>query len=341
MATYKSSNITDFFKPFAQPRQPKRPMPDNDIEQFQPPRKSRSTTPKNSQDSLPIRSCDNTPSRTLAGAAAPPSQRSSLDAPTESYRDQAADNANDDAREITEKAAAEHLPPFSSQGPVLTSSQRVVKNGEVVIKNSDDEGSDSETSLGDIDELLRSRRPLEPVSSPLTEPDSTSLTPVQQSSPNFRPDFTTSRRTRGSNPVEKYTARQELPAAPKYKFDLESLIKRSKKDELSEEGMARARNLLEALEQREALPTGKKDENADRKGVVDTELVASVMKDHGDEHDTKRLMLAIERTEALQQEHSWSFFENEQETSGIALAAFPHARMEQWQGVLSGSFVER
>lgn len=214
----------------------------------------------------------------------------------------------------------------------------MVKNGEVVVTNSDDEGSDSDASLGDIDELLRARRPLaEQVSSPLTEPDSAVLTPDRQSSPELETATAAIRRSaRGINAVEKRTAGEELPNTPKYKFDLESLVKQSKKDETSEEGMAKARSLLATLEQVEASAATEEGKNTNKKWPLDAGLIASVMNKESDENDTKRLMLAIERTEALQQDLSWSFFEDEQQTSGNEPETFPHATSEKWNGILNG-----
>lgn len=219
----------------------------------------------------------------------------------------------------------------------------MVKNPELVVTNSDDEGSDSDASLGDIDELLRARRPpAEQVSSPLTEPDSTVLTTDRQSSAEPEIASTAIRRSgRGINAVKKPTAGGELPNAPKYKFDLESLVKQSKKDETSEESMATARNLLASLEQVEASPTAEEANNANRKGPVNAGLVASVMNKESDENDTKRLMLAIERTEALQQDLTWSFFEDEQQTLANQPDPFPHSISERWNGILHGWSVGR
>lgn len=219
----------------------------------------------------------------------------------------------------------------------------MVKNGEIVVTNSDDEGSDSDASLGDIDELLRARRPAaEQVSSPLTEPDSTISTPERQSCAKPETATTAFRRSgRGINVVKKPTAGGELLYAPKYKFDLESLVKQSKKDETSEKSMATARNLLASLEQIEASPTAEEGINVDRKGPVNAGLIASVMNKESDENDTKRLMLAIERTEALQQDLNWSFFDEEQQTLDDQPDPFPHAISERWDGILNGWFIGR
>jgi len=318
MPVSKSSNITDFFKPFSQPRQPKRPLPEDDLHQSQPSRRSRSSTPPSYQRPLPIRSCENTPSKPRAKGHDLLPQNAALDA-------------------STENAITDQLPFFSSQGPILASSQRVVKNGEVVVTNSDDEGTDSDASLGDIDELLRARRPpAEQVSSPLTELDSIVSTPGRQSSPDYETATTTVRRsTRWISSVKKPTASEELPNAPKYKFDLESLVKQSKKDEILEEGMAKARDLLATLEQVEASPAAEESRNANRKGPVDAELIVSMINKESDENDTKRLMLAIERTEALQQDLSWSFFEDEQQTLDNEPDPFSDAASERWNGILN------
>ena len=328
MPTYQKSTITNFFKPFSQPPQPKRPHPDEDSLQSQP-RKSRSVTPKGFPGSLPIRSCDNTPSKPIA---APTSPDAHLNASTERAPDQ-----------VTDAITSTLISFPSSQGPVITSSQRVVKNGGIIVTNSDDEGSDTDASLGDIDELLRLRRqPLEQISSPLTEPDSTILTPSLSSSPkpkpglDLEPEATTARRTRGSKPVGKYSDLNTLPLAPKYKFDLDFLVKRSEKDEISAEGITKAKNLLATLDQDGCSATAKRDVSFVR-NPVDPGLVASVMKEQGDEKEAKRLMLAIERTEALQQDLSWSFFEEETEDTDVEQTASLDAGLGSLDGVISGT----
>ena len=328
MSTYKKSAITDFFKPFSQPPQPKRPHPDEDSLQSQP-RKSRSVTPNGFSGPLPIRSCDNTPSKAVAKPTSPDAH---LNASMERAPGQVADAENSTLISFS-----------SSQGPVITSSQRVVKNGGVVVTNSDDEGSDTDASLGDIDELLRLRRqPPEQISSPLTEPDSPILTPSLSSSPkpkpglDLEPGATTARRTRGSKSVGKYSELNSLPRAPKYKFDLDCLVKRSEKDEISAEGITKAKNLLATLDQDGCSATAKRDVSVMR-NPVDPGLVASVMKEQGDENHAKRLMLAIERTEALQQNLSWSFFEEETEDTDVEQTASLGACLGSLDGVLSGT----
>lgn len=314
MPVYKSSSITDFFKPFSQPRQPKRPLPDDDIPQSQPSRRSRSSTPQNLPWLLPIRSCENTPTKPHAKIDDLSVHEAEPDASAQGSPGGSASSSGNLLEALDKNAVTDQLPLLCSQGPILASSQRVVKNGEVVVTNSDDEGSDSDASLGDIDELLRLRRPpVEQVSSPLTEPDSTILTPDWHSSPKHEAEATiTRRRPRGSNAVKKPTMDEDLPM--KYKFDLESLLTRSKEDEVLEEGMTKARNLLASFEQEEICEHGAEGKTANRNGPVDAELVASVMTKDNDENDAKRLMLAIERTEAFQQDLSWSFFENDYET---------------------------
>ena len=211
-----------------------------------------------------------------------------------------------------------------------------------MVTNSDDEGSDTDTSLGDIDELLRLRRqPPEQISSPLTEPDSSISTPSVRSSSGSEPeaDITVHVRTRRRNLVNKQSSLRQSSDAPKYKFDLGSLVKRCQKDEACEEGIARARSLLATLERKDTSALAQDGGHLDEKRRVDADLITFAMKQQGDDSDTKRLMLAIERTEALEEDLSWSFFENDNETSDVHSEACTDAKPKSWHGALGGMTV--
>lgn len=333
MPTYKNSNITDFFKAY------KRPLPEDEDSQSQPARKSRSSTPPNVLGSLPIRSCENTPSKRRANVADLPAVQKDYNAPTQCRPDPGDAIISNGIEALDDRDVTEQLPFPSSQGPIPTSSQRVVKNGEAMVTNSDEEGSDTDESLRDIDELLRARRPPpEPVSSPLTEPDSSILTPTQQSTPAPEPDTAIrNRRTRGTNASARSASQANLSRKPKYKFDLASLVKQAQTDGASEEGIAKARSLLATLEANDETATAKEDRNVKKPAHIDAGLVASVMKDRNEDYDATRLMLAIERTGALQQDSSWSFFEESEEASDAESQDFPDSGMAAWQSTSHGT----
>lgn len=333
MPTYKSSNITDFFKPFAQSRQSKRPPPDEDLQQFHPSRKSRSTTPQLFQSSLPIRSCENTPSKPRADDANASSPVADINASAQSKPTNPVDT-------LACTALVKQLVPPSSQGPNPTSSQRVTKNSEVFITNSDDEGSDTDASLGDIDELLRSRRRLPgQLSSPVKEPDVNTVAPSSDLPPEVEPDpvpdLSKGRRTRRRN-GGRQPVRETFLHVPRYEFDLRSLIKRSQQDEVFEDGLTRARDLLANLERDGASAAAAENENLGGEARVDAGFIASAVREKCEENDAKRLLLAIQRTEALQEDLSWSFFDDDKEASDLEIATFPAVIRDGFHGILSG-----
>lgn len=224
-----------------------------------------------------------------------------------------------------------------SQGPLLASSQRVTRNGEVMIRNSDDEGSDSGSSLGDIDDLLQSKKRSDPmVSSPLTELGSSTSGYTERSSPKVA----CRTRSRTSATVPKDTMRRQSPPphTPKYRFDLGTLVQRSVKYEKAEACMSKAREALESIERRGASRAAEVSLDPLGNGDVDAALITSALKGRGESNEVEKLLSAIHRTEALQREKSWSFFEDGEE-SDPSLAVFPTGRLDHCPILLQGAYL--
>ena len=327
---YKNRNITDFFKPFAQPRN-KRPLPDDD----------REDTIVLAQPDLaaPRVKSSNLPEDLLR-----PSSQLSLDEKSDSPLSSALSSALPTDASIAYGSVGESRstptgapsdPPLS-QTAVLASSQRVVKDGEVVIRNSDDE-SDSDTSLDDIDDILTARKPTAD-SSPPTENDFSYVPPG-------------GRRIGGSSDGKKRKTRatgcsgdfysSALPVVPKYKFSLDTLVAQAKKDDAAQATFAQAQSLLNIPSQYnvpgEGAGVNQECKSADFGGKLDAVIVASVMKEQGEENDIERLMSAMQRTEALNQGKIWSFFNNEPSRSAYELPSTPVSpEQESWQHILEG-----
>lgn len=210
---------------------------------------------------------------------------------------------------IAPNKATTHYHSMTSSQPTLPSSQRIVRNGETMIRNSDDE---SDASLKDIDELFDGGR---------QSPEANSQLPSPDDEGSHRPKRT----TRGIRPARKSHSQlpSGLPVMPKkHKFSLEALVKQKKKDEASKDEIARAESMLESYDQRKG-STGR------GKGLLDTSLIDSVMKDHGDEDDIGKLKSAIQRTEALQHAKSWSFFDDDAEDTTSQVSEFPVVQDER------------
>ena len=327
----RRSNITDFFKPSAHPQPNKRHQPD-DLEKSRAFRPSGSNTPggedrirqKNKDRDVSIAHKDQVD--VAAGNCS-----NGLDSQSQSRRGGPTPNSSIEAGVARRK---EEMEPLGSQGPVLTSSQRVVKNGEVMIRNSDDE-SDSDTSLDDIDELLVARK-IAMISPEPREHDPP--LPLLAKRKDLEIGVSTRNRTRRIVPTTKPDLSSSRPVLPKYKFSLESLQQRTDYDKALEAGTAKAKLLLDTFEQH---TTGDSIDPAKSKGTsakVDAALLVSVMNQKGEQEDIDRLLMAIQRTEAFHQGKSWSFFDGLQRSSAFEHAELPIPQDRQWRSILTGMF---
>ena len=328
---FKLTTITDFFKPAAQPRQNKRPPPDDDVEKTRVTRRSRSNTPRGTSRNLRT----NAGEEVSAGDAARGEQttQSHLNGSILPSRSPRCEPTNDISVANIETRREEKEPP-ASQGPILTSSQRVVRNGEVMIRNSDDE---SDSSLGDIDDLLARKSAIIP-----SPPDESEAEPPPSAKQRgCQGGASTRSRTRGTGPgtgpVRAQRLSSSLQQLPKYEFSLESLEKRSKADRALEVDAAKARTLLDSFDVQTYTVQNDSNNQVRTGAMVNATLMASVMKNKkGEEADMDRLMTAITRTEALHQGKTWSFFDDLQRSSPAEQAKFPFPQDAEWGGILNG-----
>jgi len=96
---------------------------------------------------------------------------------------------------------------------------------------------------------------------------------------------------------------------PKYTFSLDTLVAQAEKDDADEIGVAKALSLIEASEN--ARERGRAV--AGRDDSANQALLSSVVKgtDNGDDNDVQRVLDAMKRTEAFDQDKTWSFFEDD------------------------------
>ena len=339
------AKITDFFRPSTRPRTSKRPLPDGNHEHAECPRKSRSLTVIRSIRPVSDPSHQSISSAILRDKSSASSISSVSRDRTRASREYKREEILKEPGLTDEKHLEEGLAhrlasidPGGSQGPLLASSQRVVKNGEVMIRNSDDEGSDSDSSLGDIEDLLRSKKSLDPaVSSPLTELGSSTPNYTERSSP----EMICRTRSRTRTTVHEDTTKRQflLPHPPKYRFDLGTLVQRNVKDETAEASMSKARKTLEFIEQRGASRASEVplDLLGDRN--VDAALITSALQGRGESNEVEKLLMAIHRTESLQLEKTWSFFEDGEENVRCDRAVFPTERLDHCSFLLQGPYL--
>lgn len=321
---YKLKSITDYFKPSTQPHQNKRPPPDDDAGRTRVARRSRSNTPRGT-DRISHTNAREKVSREDASQEEkiPEGHVNGSVLPSRSPRCESTYNIS------VIGTRREEIEPLAPQGPVLTSSQRVVRNGEVMIRNSDDE---SDCSLDDIDDLLARKSTV--IASPPNEPES-ALPPAAKQR-NRQTGASTRSRTRGAGPARTGRSPLQLPA---YEFSLDSLRQRSKDDKALQADAAKARKLLDSFDIQKDPAQNFSDNQFKSRTKVDATLLASVLKDKGEEGEMDRLMAAVTRTEALNQRKTWSFFDNLHKSSSAEQAKFPIPEDTQWQGLLNGKFL--
>jgi hypothetical protein len=198
------------------------------------------------------------------------------------------------------KEVAPVLPP-SSNGP----------SGRVV-KSSDDEDEDSDSSLEDLSTIFASKNsenPPRPVAS--GKPPSTPTTSnYQKSMLNFH-----------SSP---------LAVLPKYKFDLMSLASQAKKDDAIEASSKRVKAMM-APEEKEESNHLTHEDKADQAKFAHGALLESVVARRED-GGMDKVTRALKRTEATVTEKHWYFFQTGNQTSKPERKPFPNAIVpEDWQ----------
>ncbi|KAI9787903.1 MAG: hypothetical protein M1816_007389 [Peltula sp. TS41687] len=184
---------------------------------------------------------------------------------------------------------------------------RVALRGKLVIKSSDDEGDDSDSSLENLDTLLGiSNKPL------------------------------------GSRRKED-VARLSSPelVVPTYKFSLGSLLNQTEKDAAAEADILEARATLAIPDPTAGSPNeptktshveGAKDKD---RGEDGEELLASVVKGQGGQGHLQKIMHAMNRTEALNRPRAWYFFEEESSEIGRQVQICPEwTPSVRWQSML-------
>ena len=238
------------------------------------------------------------------------------------------------------------LPPGSSQTPLFSSSQRIEKNGKIVVTSSDGDTSDSE-SLLDPDELLafgkqrKSTPPTEPEAPLVGSPnsprrsarlykfadesptkhattDTTSTHHKEKESPRDKKGrfVLTTKSKRPSPQIRTKSGRNTrdgsvsptLPRQRNYKFDLKSLVRHNEAETTSKKHQSEILEALKAYNGKSRLTPSNPRVILDGREEA---LIAQVVQGQGDEDNIDRLLLALQRTESLERDKKWSFFKSD------------------------------
>lgn len=193
----------------------------------------------------------------------------------------------------------------ASQAGSFNSSQRVIKNGKVVITSSDGDDTDSVTSMDDPDDLLRM---FTSSASPVMKQDGKEHT----LSPARPLNHSSKTRTTKNKKLSSSTA------APSYKFSLETLVTDAVDDNEVEADIAKFKQALESSEN--AANSGDKGQ----KGGLREEMLASAIDLDENDSSFQRLLDAVNRTDAFGHDLSWSFFEDYAHDQAPSPESFPN-----------------
>lgn len=173
------------------------------------------------------------------------------------------------------------------------------KEMAAVQKDVESDSDSSSSSLEDLDDLFASKKPTD-VSSPATAAESESKD---------------DERCFQSNRSTVSPGNQTLPATSNYTISLDSLLARHKKDLAAQADVAQAKERMSAsVREASALPaTGITAEEPQLMiPGLDQNLLKAALEDDDEGGDAQRVLQAAQRTEALEYDMTWLFFESGQ-----------------------------
>ena len=331
---YKNSSILNYFRAFAQPPRPnKRSLSEDNVEEPRAIRRSRSTEAKQrfDQEEGSVQDLDGTSLRVASRISSKhprgPEDKESIANATPAPA-VTCETSNLLTTPSTHNSVGPSLDVSDSQGVRLTSSQRDVRNGEVVIRNSDDE-FDSDSSLEDLTDLLLPGGQASLVQSSYSD-SLLSKSPSNHVSEDVRRK-STRRRIRPDKVAAPLRSTLPLPNK-KYKFDLDSLARQRIQEEASIEDIARANAMLGSCGQQQA-SASRNDRSTPTKSPFDATFIDTAMTWYGGEDGIGRLKAAIQRTEALDHGKSWSFFDERAKGPLFEQSDFPVMKNDHFERV--------
>ncbi|KAI9697395.1 MAG: hypothetical protein M1836_004673 [Candelina mexicana] len=326
-----SSNrkVTDFFKPFAEPRV-KRPLTIDIAED------ATALPPSPQSDSSRVE--QSTFKRHEQPVTEVPSEQNPrLEAPKlEKPGSCGSETATDGRLRSSQNGISESAGPLSSQSFSNTSSHRVIRHGEIVVTNSDDEDSDS--SLDDIDSLLTHRKP-----APTPTPDAEAIERFATRSQPKRNGTTQSKLWHSRK--SRKSPFTPIQALPKYRFSLDSLVSRAEKDAASEAEVFRARAMMwnpavtSEQDHNDAMDVDSQTAATENDVETDQGLLAAVVTEETEGSGVHSVLHAMKRTEVGNGEKVWYFLGDRSMLGSTHRLPFPHKSLpsKNWQTVLGDS----
>jgi hypothetical protein len=169
-----------------------------------------------------------------------------------------------------------------------------------IVRSSDDENSDSDSSLLDLTTLLQANRP------------------------DTRSNATTNKVTPSTPSASRFLSRNEINSSPivvpKYKFDLKYLASLARSDDAIEASSKRVKALSAPREESDALFPQEVASHEPKSTHL--ELLGSVVTERED-GEMQRVTRAIKRTEATLSDHHWYFFHTQAMSAKEKRPPFP------------------
>lgn len=232
---------------------------------------------------VPVSSPESSPAPTSAPTPAPASAPATASAPVPAVAVEVAPPpapVSASGQSFQRIASAPLLSSFGSSA----ASQRIVKDGIEVVISSDGEDTDSIASLEDPDVLFA---------------------PKNKNPKKFEPTD-----TKKPTGMDKALIAQ-LSKPKKYKNTIDSLVNDAADERRMEENVARVKAAFAQEQQKEQAVLGK---DGAKKNALREEILTSALGDDGDGTDFRRLLDAVRRTEALDQDRVWHFLDQTQMT---------------------------
>lgn len=177
------------------------------------------------------------------------------------------------------------------------SSQRIIKNGREIVTNSDGEDTDSIVSLESPEDFFKK------LIAPTEDSEEDSKAMNKNGDRKLR-----SARNQSKNTVDKFFA-QKIPT-PKYKHTLESLVTDAVDDDETEAGVAKVKSAFENSKKVSDRAGDRLASHDSHKNIgLHEDVLASAVGEGDDKPGLQRLLDAVRRTEAFDQEKIWSFFQ--------------------------------
>lgn len=201
-----------------------------------------------------------------------------------------------------------------------SSSHRMVKDGKEVVTGSDGEDTDSVTSLEAPEDFFAK------LAGPESTDGAADVKETKQEKKGGR-----SRRENNISKTSKFSSANY--AAPTYKNTLDALVTEAVDDNETEAGIAELKATLKRTEKDDTAAT-----STDVQGKhLHEGMLTSALGDKSDELEFQRLLDAVRRTEAFEQDKIWSFFSKE--TAQPPGSEFPRSSVApaSYMAVLRGS----